>query len=341
MKGESTVKITFSEASSLNDSVYGKCQAPIRMFLEKRGEQFEQESVLKHLFLMGNSENYGDLLTTMTAMSGFEPVGENGAYPEDGMQEGFKKLLIYETWKDSFNISKEIIEDSKLMDLKKKPAAFMTSYNRTREMFGAAIFGGAFNAQPKMTFKKKAFDLRGADGKPLLDKAHPAKVSGKPQSNLFKDAFSVDALSRLETTMQNFRGDNDEILDVAPDTILIPNNADLKRDVFAAIGADKDPTTSNNAFNYQYGRWTVIVWPYLNKYIKPGTALPWGLMDSKYNETYGGAVWNDRVQLEVRSTMDENTDANVWRGRSRFNAAFNDWRFFAAGGIDSGDTLQG
>ena len=85
--------IVFSEGSGLNDSVYGKCQAPIRMFLEQRGEQFEQQSVLKDLFLMGTSDNYGDMLTTMTAMSGFEPVGENGAYPADGMQEGYRKLL--------------------------------------------------------------------------------------------------------------------------------------------------------------------------------------------------------------------------------------------------------
>lgn len=38
------IRLTFSEGSGLNDSVYGKCQAPIRMFLEKRGEAFEQES---------------------------------------------------------------------------------------------------------------------------------------------------------------------------------------------------------------------------------------------------------------------------------------------------------
>ena len=63
--------IVFSEGSGLNDSIYGKCQAPIRMFLEQRGEQFQQKSVLKDLFLMGSSENYGDLMTTMTAMNGF------------------------------------------------------------------------------------------------------------------------------------------------------------------------------------------------------------------------------------------------------------------------------
>ena len=159
-----------------------------------------------------------------------------------------------------------------------------------------------------------------------------------PGSNLFSDAFSVDALGRMETRMHLFKGDNGEILDVAPDTILIPEDADLKKAVFAAIGADKDPVTANNAFNYQYGRWTVIVWSYLNQFLSSGKA-PWVLMDSKYNQTYGGAVWNDRIQLSVRSTVDENTDANVWRGRSRFNATFNDWRFAAVGGVTGGTTL--
>lgn len=166
------MKITFSEGSGLNDSVYGKCQAPIRMFLEQRGEQFEQQSVLKDLFLMGTSENYGDLLTTMTAMSGFEPVGENGAYPADGMQEGYSKLIVYDTWKDSFSISQEMIEDAKLMDLRKQPAAFMTSYNRTREMFAPPCSAGP-SAQPSMLYKGKQFDLTAADGVTLFNTAPP------------------------------------------------------------------------------------------------------------------------------------------------------------------------
>ena len=332
------MNIIFSESSGLNDSIYGKCQAPIRMFLEKRGEEFEQNSVLKNLFFMGKSGNYADMMTTMTAMSGFEPVGENGAYPLDGMQEGYQKLLKYQTWKDSFSVSKEMMEDGKLMDMRKQPAAFMTSYNRTRELFGAALYGAAMNGAGSVTFKGVKFDLTGADGSNLFAKEHAPKVSGDKQCNCFKDAFSVDALGKLETAMHLFRGDNDEILDVAPDTILIPEIATLKKDVFAAIGADKDPVSANNAFNYQYGRWNVIIWPYLNQFVTKGTS-PWVLLDSKYNETYGGAVWNDRVQLEVRSTIDENTDANVWRGRSRFNAAFNDWRFAAIGGVAAGNAL--
>ena len=330
--------ITFSEASGLNDSVYGKCQAPIRMFLEKRGEEFEKNSMIKQLFKMGTSQNYGDMLTSMTSMDGFDPVGENGAYPNDNMQEGFNKLLVYETWKDRFSITAEIIEDSKLLDLNKKPAAFLTAYQRTREKFAFALYGAAIQGNGVANYRGKAFDIKAADGQNLFYTAHPAKVAGANQCNCFSDAFSADALSKMETAMHLFRGDNDEILDVAPDTILIPEITSLKKAVFEAVGSDKDPTTANNAFNYQFGRWNIIISPYLNQFITSGTA-PWVMLDSKFNETYGGAVWNDRIKLAVRSFIDDNTDANVWNGRSRFNATFNDWRFAAVGGVAAGNAL--
>ena len=261
--------ITFTEGSGLQDSIFGKSQAPIRMFLEKRGESFEQMSVLKEVFNMETSNKFGEKMTTMTAMDGFQPVGENGTYPMDSMQEGFGKFLEHMTWKDSFAMSQEIVEDAKLMDLKKRPAQFIAGYYRTREKFGAALYGSAISGGTSFTFAGKRFDSSAADGKALFATDHPSVLAKNKntQSNKFSDAFSNDALGAMETAMQGFRGDNDEILDVAPDTIMIPNDYNLKKTVFAAIGADKDPTTSNNGFNYQYGRWTVIIWPYLNQFI--------------------------------------------------------------------------
>ena len=332
------MNIVFSQAAGVADSIYGNCQAPIQMLLEQRGEAFEQQSIIKHLFRMSETDNFADIFTTLTGMSGFDPVGENGAYPVDGMQEGYQKLLRSETWKDSFAISEEMIEDAKAMDLKKEPAAFFTGYNRTREKFGIALFGGAIQGQKSIIYRGKSFDTTSADGVCVFNTQHKPKVSGDKQSNMFSDEFSVDALDKMETHMQNIRGDNDEILDVQPDTILIPNIASLKRSVFAAIGADKDPETANNGFNYQFGRWNIVISNYLNQFIKKGTQ-PWIMLDSRYNEEYGGAIWNDRVKLKVRSTIDDNTDANVWRGRSRFNACFNDWRFAAVGGAEGGILL--
>lgn len=332
--------ITFSEASGLQDSIYGKSQAPIRMFLEKRGEAFEQQSIVKELFDVESSTHYGEKFTTMTAMEGFQPVGENGNYPMDGMQEGFSKTMEHMVWKNSFTLSREIVDDAKLMDLKKQPAAFIAGYYRTREKFGAALFGTAITGGTTTNFRGVSFATTTADNKCLFAKDHPSvlKTNKGTQSNQFSDAFSDDALAAMETAMQNFKGDNDEILDVSPDTIVIPNDYKLKKAVFAAIGADKDPDTANNGFNYIYGRWNVIVWPYLNEFITSGTS-PWILMDSKYNKEVGGAIWLDRKTLEVKSRIDEGNDANVWSGYARFTAGFNDWRFAAVGGVSGGTTL--
>lgn len=332
--------ITFTEGSGLQDSIFGKSQAPIRMFLEKRGEAFEQASMIPELFSMGTSKHWGEKFTTMTAMDGFKPVGENGQYPVDGMQEGFDKFLEHMTWKNSFSLSREIVEDAKLMDLKKQPAGFITSYYRTREKFAAALLGGAIMKSTSVAFAGKNFDTKTADGKCLFATDHPSKLKKANQSNQFADAFSNDMLAAMEVAMQDFRGDNDEILDVTPDTILIPNEYTLKRDVFAAIGADKDPNTANNGFNFNFGRWNVIVWPYLNQFITKGTK-PFIMLDSKYNEEYGGAVWLDRTALEVKSRIDDGNDANVWSGYARFIAGFNDWRAFSVGGVEGGTTLLG
>ena len=331
--------IIFSEASGVNDSIFGKSQAPIRMFIEKRGEQFEQQSIVKELFKTEKSTHFGEKFTSLTAMDGFQVAGENGAYPTDGQEEGYSKILEAVEWKDSFSISKKIIEDSKLMDLRQKPAGFVTAYYRTREKFGAALLGNAIQGNASVTFAGGTFDLKTSDGQNLFYASHPAKIKGATQCNLFSDDFSDDALGMLEVKMQNTCGDNGEILDVAPDTIIIPNIHSLKKAVFAAIGADKDPDTANNGFNYQFGRWNVIVWSYLNQYIASGTT-PWLLMDSRYNKEYGGLVWLDRVALEVSSKIDDNTDANVWRGRARFTAGFHDWRAIACAGVSGATALS-
>jgi len=333
--------ITFSQGSGLNDSVFGKSQDPIKFFLEKRAEAFEQQSMLKHLFSMMNSKNYAEKFTAMTAMDGFKPTGEGGEVPTDGMQESFAQTLEHMTWMNSFSITRAMIDDSKTIDLRQKPAQFITGYHRTRERFGAALYAGAINQRTEITFEGKKFKSSGADGLALFSKVHPSILSKntKKQCNLFSDNFSKYALSAVESAMQDFRGDNDEILNLAPDTIVIANDYRLKDAVFSVIGADRDPATANNGFNYQFGRWNVVIWPYLNQYIGTGVS-PWILMDSTYNEENKGAVWLDRTGLEVESDVERNR-TNVWSGYSRFVAGFNDWRFAALGGMAGGNALVG
>src|SRR5699024_7192419 len=99
-------------------------------------------------------------------------------------------------------------------------------------------------------FGDKSFSTIGADGKGLFAKDHPSKLGKKTQSNQFSDAFSNEALAAMESAMQDFRGDAGEVLDVVPQTIIIPNDYKLKMDVFAGVGADKVPDTSYYGFYF-------------------------------------------------------------------------------------------
>ena len=333
--------IIFSENSRLNDSLYGRTEAPIKAFLTKRGEELEAESMLKNIYNMETSTHWAEQYGGMTAMEGFKDVGENGEYPVTGYQEGYSQIIENNTWKNSFAISKEMIDDGRVIDMKKRPDAFMVSFVRTQETYGAAALGAAIQNQSQMTFHGKNYNIKCADGSNLFAKksaGHTPKVKGGSQSNWFSDAFSADALAYAESAMQDFRDDDGNLLDIAPDTIIIPNDAALKKAVFEAIGSDKDPSTTNNAFNYQYGRWNVIVWHYLNQYIAANTK-PWILLDSKANNTYHGLVFQEREALTIKNRIDEDNDACIWSGRARFGIGFVDWRCIALGGISGGDQL--
>lgn len=332
---------TVSISSGLVDSVYGNCQFPIKSYLEKRGEAFEQESLLKHLFRMGTSRNAVEGYTGETAMDDFQPVGESGSYPKTGFQEGFKKFLQNETWKQSFAVSKELVEDVKIGEMKNRANKLITSYHRTREKFGRAIYVGAISGKSTMLFNGKPFDVTSADGVNAFAKNHPAKRKGADQCNLFSDALSAAALGKMETRMQNITGDNGELLDLSPDTIWIPNDPELKEQAFAAVGSNQNPMEQSNAYNYQYGRWTILVDPYLTKMLEDAniTDKPWFLLDSRSMQEMDGPIWQDRVKLEIRSVQDDSNDNNLWLGRGRFAAGFGDWRCCAVGGMTSGSAL--
>ncbi len=330
--------IIFSESSGLNDSVFGKSQAPIKAMISQNIEAFEETSLIDKVFYMDTTENYAEKYTTETAAGDFEDVGENGAYPKTSIQEGYSKIIEPTTWKSSFEVTQEMMEDAKLGKIKSRANIFGTSYNRTREKFAAAMLYGGMKATT--TIGSKKYDTTTADGAPLFSASHTSITKGYgKQSNSFMygDGVSVlDALDRAQECMQDFRDDNGNLLNIAPNTIIMPNNATLKREIFAAIGSDFDPNTANNAVNFQMGLWNVMIWNYLPKVIE---GCPYFYMlDSQYNEDYMCMPWLDRVKLTVSSAIDPNTDANVWKGRARFGAGFQNWRSISFVGQYMGET---
>ena len=333
--------ITISIGSGVVDSIFGAVQAPIRSYALKKAEAFEQESLLPKLFRMEKSSHWAEQYGGETAMDNFTPVGEGGSYPNVGFEEGYQQTIRNETWKNRFTVTRELVEDAQLGKMRQRANKLITSYYRTREMFGRSLYaGGLFGLT--VDVGGKTFSCAAADGKKLFATDHPNKVKGGKQSNVYAGEFSAANLDAVETEMQNTKGDNGELLAIAPDTILIPNDAQLKRLVFEVVGADKDPESGDHGFNYQFGRWNVIVDPYLTLALQQmgkADAKPWMLLDSKFIQENDGAIFQDRVKLDVKSRVSPDNDNNHWDGYARWSAGFADWRFAAAGGVSGGTAL--
>jgi hypothetical protein len=335
--------IVFTEGSGLQDSIYGKCLYPLRMVIESQAEAFEQQSILPLLFNMEKSDRFAEQLTGMTSMAGPKPVGEGGDYVKDGFQEGYSSVFQHCTWKDEFEVTEEMVDDNRIIQLKSAPTAFTKAWARKRETHGAELFGAAIKGAAAQTVGSFVdggftFTTQAADKQNLFATGHTSKTGGYgTQSNVFVDAFSGDALAAMECAMQDFRDDNGVVLDVSPKTIVIPNDYALKKSVFATIGADKDPETANNGANFLFGRWNVIIWPYLNQFL--GTdKKPWILLDPDYNKVNYGSVWFDRKPLTIKQKIADN-DNLIHKGKARWSAGFHDWRAFAVGGVTNGSTL--
>lgn len=333
--------LTVSIGSGLNGTIYGDCQVPLKAFLESRGEAFQRESLLPYLYRMEKSRHWAERYSSETAMGDFEPVGEGGDYPKTGFEDGYFRDIVNMTFKQSFSVTQELVEDCLLGTMKQRANKLVTAYGRTREKFGRILYAGGLYGTT-VSYKGKTFACGSADGQALFSKTHPNKVNGAKQTNLYKGTFTNTLLGNIETEMQNIKGDNGELLGVAPDTIWIPNDAALKDAVFSAVGADKEPTSGNNAFNYQFGRWNIIVDPYLTAALTDlgkSSEKPFFLLDSKFIELNDGPIFQDRVPLDVKSVIDNNNDNNVWQGRARFGAGFADWRFVAVGNMPTGTAL--
>lgn len=333
--------LTVSIGSGLNGTIYGDCQVPLKAFLESRGEAFQRESLLPYLYRMEKSRHWAERYSSETAMGDFEPVGEGGDYPKTGFEDGYFRDIVNMTFKQSFSVTQELVEDCLLGTMKQRANKLVTAYGRTREKFGRILYAGGLHGTT-VSYKGKTFACGSADGQALFSKTHPNKVNGAKQTNLYKGTFTNTLLGKIETEMQNIKGDNGELLGVAPDTIWIPNDAALKDAVFSAVGADKEPTSGNNAFNHQFGRWNIIVDPYLTAALTDlgkSSEKPFFLLDSKFIELNDGPIFQDRVPLDVKSVIDNNNDNNVWQGRARFGAGFADWRFVAVGNMSTGTDL--
>lgn len=332
--------IIISEASGKFKELYGNIQVPLASFIEEQAKKDKQNCIALSIFSERTSNGFGESYGGLTAADEMENVGEGALHPLNSFEQRGTKVIENETFKSKILITREIVDDAH-GDMKKiiqrtGAIKLTSSYYRTVDSFANGLLVSALSNSATYTRGSKSYSTKSFDGKIVFATDHK---SGKNAiCNAFKDGFSADVLGKLSTAQQNFKGEKGEDLGITPDTIVIPNDYTLKKAVFAAIGSDKDPGTANNGFNYLFGQWRVIVDNGLNALIPSTGNVPFFLLDSKFNDTFDGNIFQNRTDLEITSKEAEGNN-NAWEAYTRFSCGFVDYRHMIAGGVSWGTAL--
>jgi hypothetical protein len=325
--------------SGLNDTLFGNYQYPLRQIIEQTAGTEESEAQLYNLFVKMSGQHAIEGFATRTALSAFEPRGELSPHAVDSVQDGFDKAVSYQNWGKKMIISEDMIKFA-INKLSFEGKQLTSAFYAGREQLAARYYAEALKGNGSFKLNKFSFDTTTADKRPLFDTGHPSAVkSTNTQSNAFSNAFSRTNLRLIANAMQHFKGDTDNLIGISPDTIVIPNSSNLENEVWEAIASPRSPEDNRNAFNSQYGTWNVIKSKYLDQYITPGTE-PYILLDSKQLQKASSAVWLEWEPLHMRSTLDMETNSNIWYADAKYKGAFIDWRYCAAGGIAGATTLS-
>ena len=331
--------IVITEASGQLPALFGDIQEPLCSYIEHRAEIIEaEEKAMFKIFRQTKSTHFAEGYRYETEMDDMLPVGENGAYPTTGYQEGYPQTIYNETFKQSFAISQEAIEDNVLTTIQRKPEKLLRAYYRGRARLLARMIGEALQGHDSFVVNGRPFKTTCSDGQNVFSSSHPLKVKGGTQSNVYSDAFSASSLFAGMTAMQNQKDDNGNTLGISPDTILIGNNnPNLKKTVIEVVASMQSPGTANNDINPVFGNFEIVIAPYLNDFLG-SLASPWILFDSKYNQDNDGNVYQDRVPLTIKSDVGAN-DENIWKARARYGVGFVDYRQMMAFGVTGANSL--
>ena len=329
--------IIFSKNSGLNDDFW-KVEAQVlqSVMQDIDTEKNQYDKFVSDTFIEKTSKKYAEKTGSMTSLGNFSIVGEGESAPMDDMQEGFTKLIVHNTFMKGFSCTREMKDDGDIDVMKTTAANFVRSYKRTR----AQLASDALTTEAaSFTFSGKALDKTTGDGKALFAQDHPGKKAGvAAQCNVFTNAFGTDAtmLNRLQNIGRNFKNQSGVVMGYTFDTIIIPSNVpDLEDMIKRIIRSDLIVGSSNNDVNTQKGLWNLIVDPMW----QVTSGKPYILMSSEANKEMNGSVFYDRVPLDVKNWVDNDTRNLEWNGYGRMAAGFNDWRHLILGGASVGQTL--
>lgn len=329
------MSIIFSKNSGLNDDLWKPIgQVLTSLMQDVDNEKGQYDEFVKDVFNEKTSKKYAEKTAGLTSLGNMTPTKEGDAIALDTIQEAEPKLIVHETFTQGFVVTQEMKEDGDLDVAKAAAQNLVRSYKRTRAAMASAALTCASSSY---TFGGKTYDATTGDGVALFSTAHAGS-----QSNIFTNEFGTTSamLNRLANIGRNFKNASGQIQGYTFDTIIIPSNCPALEDtVKKIIRTDLMVGSNFNDINTQKGLWNLVIDPCWEA-AASRSKDPYIIASSQANKELLASMFYDRIPLDVRNYVDENTRNLVWTSRARFTPGFRDFRAFIMGGASAGTTLS-
>lgn len=266
-----------------------------------------EPEVRPQVFVESDSDRNIEEDSGVTGLGLLTETSELGALDYEDALQLYKTTYTHKKYTKGIKISQELVEDDQHNIIRRLPEALAKSTKRTTEFYAASVFNNGFNTA----------NTSYGDGKPLFSTAHTRIDGGTAQSNASATGLTLTD-TNLETARIAFRKQLDDKglrISTNPETILVP--IDLGKTAKVIVDSDGRSNTADNDINVYKGQYRIVEWEYLT------STTAWFMLGSKGDHL---VTWFWRVRPQFKQDNSFDSDAALWKVRTRFSFGWSDWR---------------
>jgi hypothetical protein len=234
-------------------------------------------------------------------------IGEfNGKIDYQDISGQYRTTYEHDEFAGGIQIQQKLLDDEQYSVINKAPALLAVAMRRRREASAAAPFNHAFDTT--MTY---------GDSLQLCSNSHTAVGSTKTWDNLGSAALSPASIAAARLAVLKLTSDSDQIVDMSPDTILVPVDLVDTADIIIKTTGKVD--SANNDINVNKDRFNVISWRYLTD------TTNWFMLDSRLMKNY--LNWFNRIPVRFDQAADSDTFVKKYTSYMRYSCGASGWRF--------------
>jgi len=231
-------------------------------------------------------------------------------YYED-YAKGYKTTYTHKKYGLGLQIEKELLEDDKYSEIKKRVRALADSVWNTRQYYAADYFNNAFNAT-----------YAGADTYALCSASHTKSPTDTTTWSNYSTAYELDAdnVETVRNAMLAWTDDKGNYLQIDTDNLALLVPPGLRKAALVIADSGGEPDTADNNVNIWKGAIKVIEWTRLTD------SNAWFMIDLTRAKKL--LNWFDRKKAAIEGPdVDFDTEAAKYKVTSRFSFGHDDPSF--------------